>query len=316
MSPRIHRPGAVFRRSHGFSLIELMIAMLLGLLVVAAAIAIFASNQRAYAATQSIGRIQESSQVGFELMARDIREASGNPCDMTIPVANVVNGAAADWWTNFTMTLVGTDTPAAAYADAQAIGDGIQLLSMGDEVVNVDSHAGTTFQVTGSPFVAGNVLMVCDIRQLAIFRASTANATTIGHAATGGNCTNSLNTAPAACAVTAPPYLYPRNSVIGRLQGVRWMVRNNGRGGTSLYRQLNNAAPDEVTEGVTNMQITYLQTDVNPTDYVPASSIAAWLPVRAVRIVMTLRGATGTEVGGVPVTRTVQHVVNLRNRTL
>ncbi len=293
-----------------------MISMVLGLLVVAAAIAIFASNRQAYASTQTIGRIQESSQVGFELMARDIRESSGNPCDMTVAVANVVNGAAGNWWTNWTQPFVGTDSASGTYGDALAVGDGIQLLSMGSQVVNVDTHAGTTFQVAANPFAVGNVLMVCDIRQLAIFRASAATATTIGHAAGGGNCTDSLNTAPAPCAAAAPPYLYPRNSVIGQLQGVRWMVRNNGRGGTSLFRSLNGAAAEEVTEGVTNMQITYLQPDVNPADYVPATSIANWGPVRAVRIVLTLAGAPGTEVGGVPVTRTVQHVVNLRNRTL
>lgn len=301
-------------RSGGFSLIELLIAMMLGLLVVAAAIAIFVSNRQAYASTQSIGRIQESSQVGFELMARDIREASGNPCDISIPVANVVLGAGGAWWTNWTQTLAGID-------DASTVGgvagtDGIQLLSMGDEVVNVDSHAGTTFQVAANPFAVGDVVMACDIRQLALFRVTSRTATTIGHAAAGVNCSDSLNAAPAPCAPTAPAYVYPRNSVIGRLQGVQWTVRANGRGGTSLFRRINATVGgwEEVTEGVTDLQLTYLEPDVDPVDYVPASSITDWTPVRAVRIAMTLTGQP--EATGPAVTRTVQHVVNLRNRTL
>lgn len=300
----------------GFSLIELMIAMLLGLLVVAAAIAIFTSNRQAYASTQTIGRIQESSQVGFELMARDLREASGNPCDMSLPVANVVNGAAADWWTNWPQFLLGTDNAAAAYGDALAIGDGIQFLSMGNAVVDINSHAGTTFTVAANPFSVGQVLMVCDIRQLAIFEVTSASATTIGHAAAGANCSDSLNVAPAPCAAGAPAYLYPRNAVIGRLQGVRWMVRNNGRGGRSLYRSVDGAVPQEVTDGVTDLQITYLQPDLNATNYVDAATVTNWANVRAARIAMTLTGAPGTEVGGVPVTRTVQNVVNFRNRML
>lgn len=314
MKPFARPPVLALAGSRGFSLIELLIAMMLGLLVVAAAIAIFISNRQAYASTQSIGRIQESSQVGFELMARDIREASGNPCDISIPVANVVLGAAGTWWTNWTQTLLGID-------DASTLGgvagtNGIQLLSMGDEVVNVDSHAGTTFQVAANPFAVNDVLMVCDIRQLAVFRATARTATTLGHAAGGVNCSDSLNTAPAACAAGAPAYVYPRNSVIGRLQGVQWTVRDNGRGGTSLFRRINATVGnwEEVTEGVTDLQLTYLQPGVNAIDYVPAPSVTNWGDVRAVRIAMTLSGQP--EANGPAVTRIVQHVVNLRNQTL
>ncbi|MFA4615373.1 pilus assembly protein PilW, partial [Xanthomonas perforans] len=52
-----------------------MISMVLGLLVVGAAIGIFLSNRQAYAATEGVGRIQETARLGFELIARDIREA-------------------------------------------------------------------------------------------------------------------------------------------------------------------------------------------------------------------------------------------------
>ena len=58
----------------GLSLIELMIAMMLGLLVVASASAIFLSNRQTYRATEGLGRVQESGRMAFELMARDLRE--------------------------------------------------------------------------------------------------------------------------------------------------------------------------------------------------------------------------------------------------
>ena len=94
------RPGRRLGRQGGFSLIELMIALMLGLLVVGAAIGIFISNRRTYQATEGVGRAQEGVRTAFELMSRDVREAAGNPCVNNLPIANVVTGAAGNWWSN------------------------------------------------------------------------------------------------------------------------------------------------------------------------------------------------------------------------
>ena len=55
----------------GVSLIELMIALLLGLVVSAAAGGIFLANKRVYASTETLNRIQENTRVSFEIMARE-----------------------------------------------------------------------------------------------------------------------------------------------------------------------------------------------------------------------------------------------------
>ena len=57
MSRRLPRSVGTARSMRGLSLIELMIAMLLGLLVVGGAIGIFVSNRRAYNATESLSRV-------------------------------------------------------------------------------------------------------------------------------------------------------------------------------------------------------------------------------------------------------------------
>jgi type IV pilus assembly protein PilW len=43
--------------SKGFSLVELMISITLGLLIVAATLSIFASNKQAYRTTENLGRV-------------------------------------------------------------------------------------------------------------------------------------------------------------------------------------------------------------------------------------------------------------------
>ena len=67
-------------RFAGFGLIELMIAMVLGLLVLGAAIAVFQSNQRTFDANEGTNRIQEGARVAYELMSKDIRAAGGSAC--------------------------------------------------------------------------------------------------------------------------------------------------------------------------------------------------------------------------------------------
>ena len=93
-------PTSPRRAAQGLSLIELMIAMLLGLLVAGAAVTIFMSNRQTYQATDNLGRIQENLRTSFELMARDVREAGGNPCANDLPIANVLNNPAGEWWSN------------------------------------------------------------------------------------------------------------------------------------------------------------------------------------------------------------------------
>lgn len=302
-------------RSNGFTLIELMIAIVLGVVVVGATIGIFLSNRQVYRATESLGRIQESVNIGFELMARDLREAGGNPCDIGLHVANVVNAASSNWWSDWSQPLRGYDN--GALEDSLAGSDAIQVLSVGNRIVDVVSHAGTTFTVASHPFAANDVLMVCDTTQLAIFRVSSISSTQIEHASSAGNCSDSLNILPAPCASGAPAYHYPLNSQIGSLKAVRWYVAENGRGGSSLYRLVfGSGGGQEIVEGVTDMQLTYLHPDSNASDYIAAGSVGDWSEVLAVRIALTMQSIENTGTDGAPISRELQHVVNLRSRAL
>ncbi|WP_187471155.1 prepilin-type N-terminal cleavage/methylation domain-containing protein [Luteimonas viscosa] len=298
----------------GFSLIELMVAMVIGLVVLSAVTGIFLSSQRTYRTTEGLGRVQESMQFGFELMARDLREAGGNPCDVNLPIANVADQAGANWWTNWAQPLRGFDN--GALAGSAAATDAVQLLLMGEEVVNVVSHVGTVFSVDDTvDFEANDVLMACDMRQLAVFRAGGVDegANTISHSHTG-NCSDILNVLPAPCDGTAPAYLYAQNSVISGLRGVRWFVADNANGGRSLFRAVNGGAREEMVEGVQNMQVQYLQGS-DSGSYVDAGGVTNWQLVSSLRIVLTAQSSDAVGTDDSQLVRRLEHVVNLRNRT-
>lgn len=303
--------SGVRARMAGMTLIELMISLVIGLVVLGAVAMIFLSSNQAYRTTDGLGKVQENMQFGFEMMARDIREAGGNPCDIDLPVANVADQTGTNWWSTWSQPVAGYDN--GALAGSAAGTDALQLLLVGEAIANVSSHAGTVLTVdAGSDFATNDVLMVCDTKQLAVFRAGTVGATSVSHS-NSGNCSDSLNVLPAPCDAAAPAYVYPRNSVVSRLNGVRWFIADNGRGGRSLFRVLNGAGREEMVEGVSDMQLAYLQ-DPATTKYVAAGAVASWQDVSSIRITFTVNSDSAVGVGNVPLSRQLEYVVTVRSR--
>ncbi|KDE39705.1 Type IV fimbrial biogenesis protein PilW [Nitrincola lacisaponensis] len=70
-----HYPKQTKTHQAGLSLIELMISMVLGLLILAGVIQVFASTQQAYRTQEAMSRIQESGRYATEVLSRNIRQA-------------------------------------------------------------------------------------------------------------------------------------------------------------------------------------------------------------------------------------------------
>lgn len=324
------------RSMRGLSLIELMISMLIGLMVVGSAIGVFLSNQRTYRTTEALARVQENARVGFELMAREVREAGGNPCARNLPVANVLNGADDLWWSTWANGVLGHEaggsqaSPGTALAGVSASGtDAITLLSAAENGVTVaetpsDSAANFKVNTKDHGFEDGDILMICDYSQASIFQATNVNSSnvTVVHN-TGGNavydnCTKQLGfPVPNPCkANNGTPKIYGKNSKIVKFKATRWFIAENGRGSRSLYREPMRkgvAQPkEEVAEGIQDMQIEYLTRDAIA--YVDAVAGLDWPNVVAVRITLTLLSNNNVGTANQALERKIQHVVTLRNR--
>lgn len=336
------RRGSVARGAvRGLSLVELMVAMLIGLVVVASASAIFISNRQTYRATESMGRVQESGRISFELMARDVREAAGNPCGKDLPIANVLNNPTTNWWSNWGTGIVGYDGPqaAAGLATGTALGqriagtDAIELKSADQgSAVTVVSHnapsARFDLNTSNHTFNDRDIVMVCDFRQATIMQITGAQPGTNsnivhnnGGGFTPGNCSKGLGF-PTSCAnPNGTPYEYGANSTMVRLNAVRWYIGSDGGGGRSLFRAqvINNGAavvvtPQEIATGVRDMRLQYLT--LNAANYRDASALAAneWAAVTSVRIVIDLQGQDRIGTDGQGLQRALSHTVMLRNR--
>lgn len=333
--------------SRGFSLVELMIAIVLGMLVVGSAFAIFMSNRQTYAATESLGRTQENARLAFELMARDLREAGSTPCgNSRRTVGSVLNPdpTAAGWYA-WGDALTGYDggvaLPGVAFgtatADRIAGTDAIEVRSGTAGGVKYASHnagsatSGSFTMVTASHgFRVGDVLVACDYARGAVFQVTGVSGAKITYA-TGsgspGNATASLGgCAEAEC--TPGLYTFQPNGLITRLGASRWYIGANDRGGRSLFQQTVTSGvgspPQEIAEGVDNLDITYLL-NTNPdyyknrviapaTQYVATVGADEWTRVLAVRMDLTLTGPDKVE--GNTITRQLTHTVDVRNQNI
>lgn len=206
MRPYAHAGARAIR---GVTLIELMVSMVVGLIVMGAAITVFLSTSRTYNATESLGRVQENLRVSFELMARDLREAAGNPCEKNLPTYNVLKDPKARWYTDFATGIRGYEGTE-AFADAgfgtspgQRIAgtDAIELKSAVSGV-NIVSHVPTSAQFKVSTvnhgLADGDLALACDFGEVAVFQVTNAqpgiNDTVVHNngTTTPGNCSKGL----------------------------------------------------------------------------------------------------------------------------
>lgn len=328
----------------GVSLIELMIAMLLGLLVVAAGSAIFLSNKRVYGTTETLGRVQESSRVAFELMAREVREAGGTPCGRNIPIANVLKDGSKynySWGDG----LLGLETGVAGPDGTVDFGTGAgrRVKEKGDAIILKGAVAGAVTVSKHNPasatiflsrndhgFKDNDVLLICDYSQASIFQVTGPTnpkdhvVHNTGNSSTIGNLCKALSfpVDPDCSSKPKDGKQYGDNSLVAKLGTTTWYVGHNGRGTTSLYRKTLQNDPEEVTEGVEDMQIQYLVPGASEyKDAFPQADSTSWLNVNSVRIVLTMRAVEGAERGtyiqgtdGKALTRTMSQTVTLRNR--
>ena len=343
------------RQVEGLSLIEMMVALLLGLLVVSAAIGIFISNQQAYRATESLGRVQENTRMAFEVMARNVREAGGNVCNSsnTTPMINLINTPANRWWSRWGVTpgnvalgsgLLGVD--AAAVTDAIGIGGNaadrvagtpaLITLAAEQRVATVVSHtpANQTFTVQNANhgFQMGDVLVVCgqDSDMVSMASAGGAGVGTVRMAGlfqmtnAGGGTTirNAVGGTPGNASSNLGPggsvFTYGPNASISRVQASVWYVGNgtDPANGRSLY-QLNLTA----NGGTIAQEIIQGVDGLTLTYLLPGANqyvAASAVPVARWPEVTAVRIdlTLRANVGGGQINRNLVQIANLRNRSL
>lgn len=341
--PRASNTATRNKRQAGFSLIELMVALTLGLILIGGVISIFLTNQQAFKTTEGLSRLQENARISFELMARELRQAGGNPCGTNF-VVNMLN--TNDWSTNwnagtiegYESTVAAPSTPFGTAAAGRSAGtDAIRILSdslsigAGITAHNTAASPPTiTLATSNAALPANTIVLVCDNNSAAIAQVSGLNGTNAIEFNTSGSGPGNCDVRfgfPGGC--TAPiPKTFTTNGFVSALSAGIWYIGNNGRGGRSLYRR-DRSTSVEVAEGVVDMQIQYLlrtepippaTTFILATDWVDADAITNWTTSAAtpqvvgLRFQLTLETVNRVGTNQNTIQREMVYVVNLRNR--
>ncbi|KAA3650120.1 MAG: hypothetical protein DWQ11_17280 [Proteobacteria bacterium] len=311
----------------GLTLVELMIAMVLGLMVVGGVIAFFISNNQSYRVNEALAKMQEDARIALELLAREVRLAGGTSCvnfELITPSviakpapsgAGMHTGVALQGFNN--VTTVAGDGATVANTDAL-------LVSRGDEcgatlTGNMTARNANIQTVDASTcgWVAGQVLVITDCMSTDIFRASSvsngASITTTAHA-TNVNIDNRLSKA------------YDQSArVMGYRAGTFYVATRDG-GPALVVEDGVDADPSNnpvIADGVEDVQYQFgvdTTSDGSVDSYVDAGAVADWSRVMAVRIAISMvsqgRGLTVGVAGDGRLRRTFTRTVTVRNRTL
>lgn len=250
----------------GFTLIELMIALVLGLVLLGGVIGIFLANQETNRVNSVLSQMQSSGRLSFQLLTRDLKSASFTGCGNRSDVTNVTAAFNVDnepWaaWVGGVMGAEGALPNIAGISPLPGT-DMIRIMYGAGSGVTIAGHtiATSTFTVNANPILnglpVGNLALVCDGNaQAAIFEVTAVSASTISHQQGVGTNVSGFLGQP-----LDTPLTIGLGGMIMPLESVTWFVAPNSVGSNSLYRAfvLEGAeVADEISSGVTDLQFEY-----------------------------------------------------------
>lgn len=271
----------------GISLVEIMIATVIGLVLTAAVIQLFASNKQTYRVTENASRVQESARFAMNFLISEIRMADFWGCrGYDVAIDNNLN--PDPHFNSFATALEGTNDDAVS---TNTITDGTDTITLrgafssGVFLTEIPASASADLKVTANNNLGkGDIVLLSDCDDGDIFQ--------IKNALSGGGKVIKLETGVGS---KGPGNLdaslkkqYGKDAKIHKINFVQFTIRNGANGQPALFRSINGEAPEELVEDIENMQILYgedTDTDGAPNYYKPAGSFGLNMDnVVAVRI--------------------------------
>lgn len=336
MIPRMRK-----RSQAGFSAVELMIALTIGILISGVVVAVFTTSATTYRVSNSVAELQETGRVAVAAIERDSRMAGYRGCNSnnvnnsgpfvnSILVPAAYNNNLGAYVRGYNYTSPGTWTPALDDVPFNIV-DGSDVLMLrvpsGPAIAVTAVMANGTADLTVAStagLAVGDRMIVADCAQASGFRISAVNAGSLSHAA-GLNATSDFGRAFGNDAI-AMRYIAREYYIGASSSGVA--------GETSLWVKDGPDVPVELAENVERFEVLYgedLNNDFVADVFRNADQVANFTNVVAVQVHLLTRGnrvnetmtATPYNFLGtttIPVDRRIRRVyaatIQLRNRVL
>jgi type IV pilus assembly protein PilW len=280
------RPG----RQQGLTLVEILVAIVISLILIAGVIQIFVGTRQTYRFQDALARVQENGRFAAETISRDVRLAGFVGCTTLISVTpNPVPPLAVDYTRDTYIAAVPTGGAPATQAPGT---DSLTLrmlepatMRLTADMGNPDSNVTVAANVQG--LEAGDVVGVADCNNVDLF---SVNAVT----PVGGN----FEIDPFGTLRVA----YVTGAELSRYREVTYYVAPGASGDLALWRRDSNEPVDlELIDGVEDLWVRYgedLDNDGAPDVYSAAGAVVDWSQIRALRLSMLLVSNEDNVTGG------------------
>ncbi|WP_373188285.1 PilW family protein [Halopseudomonas sp.] len=288
-------------QQRGLSLVELMIALALGLIISAAIMQVFLSSKNVYRMQESMARIQENGRFAVDYLSRDLRMAGYMGCGnldrvevsvIAEPPANFMNFNADTFLVGLNNVTAGNVYGAKAGTDVvstrRASGESIRLTGnlapINANIQIVDNRFG---------FAQDDTLMISDCVAADIFnvvnkpRQDDGKKVTITHSQ-GSNSNNNLSK------------LYGSDAEVMAFKSITYYIKpsENNAALDALWMQIQGGPTSvvdvELVDGVEDLQLQYgidTSGNRNVNEYRTADAVTDWSRVVSVQFSMLLAGS-------------------------
>jgi type IV pilus assembly protein PilW len=300
-------------RQRGLTLVELMVALVLGMLVMVGVIQLFVGNKQTYRAQDGLARLQETGRFALFIMNKDLRAGGNLGCgrpelmefgvtalsvpDEINPHKNYIQGVSGHNDVSGNVTISGSSITPTAGTDVVSV-RGVSPIQGIRQLSGVMSSNTAAIPVTqpqtglaGSHYLninEGDLLFIADCEKGDIFRASSTPTDTLEHALQGGDGNNPSDYNSR----TDFKKRYGQNALITKLRANTYYVAPAGRtydgqAVSALHRVDMSGNSVELVEGVEDMQVLYgIDGDANKVAdrYVTANNVSDWAQVVTIKV--------------------------------
>jgi type IV pilus assembly protein PilW len=309
-------------RQAGFSIVELMVAILIGLIILAGVIQVVISSKTTFMGQEEMSFIQENARYAMDVIGKDIQGAGYWGCAGSNPRVALVAGVNESNAQYFLGTLplegyAGQSGAPAAYVgnllDLAGGGKSESLLvrSFTGPAYTLRSHEGTTLKLVDDEHKIpkeGYVGIVAeDCRRIGIFRAGDVTANTItysindnyGIATIKPDYTESI-ICPGALCTNAYNQIYSQGSELMQYMARAYYLGTSSAipGFPALKRSVLNSSgsveEEEIALGVEDMHFRYGVRDGGQLRYFTAADVPDWMNVVSVEVTLLMRAQSPT----------------------
>lgn len=289
-------------RQRGFTLVEIMVALVLSLILTAGVVQIYLTTKQTYRLQESLSRIQENARYALATLSRDIRMAGYWGCgtqsiDPDDVDENSVLNSKDDYFWNFDVPIEGFEGNDDGTWSPSLDGSVTSPVA-GSDVLTLRSVDGGGATVTSDTF---DVTMPHDLKQCGIALVTNCE-TAVVFQITNDPASGSVEdttvdcSAPKNASVVADKVDYVGGDILPISTKTYYVRTGDLSGMPGLWRRKSNEPPEELVEGVERLEIRYgvdTDDDGRVESYVTANAVTDWAEVASINLNLLLVSVEG-----------------------